>query len=156
MEAWLTSDGLTLRRAAAGDLDALVKLQFAAYARNREILGVEPLPLLVDYADVLASKETWLAHNGDNLSGVLILEPEPDSLLVWSIATDPTQQLHGLGKRLLAAAEVRAQQLGLSKMRLYTGTKLTHLVAWYGRHGYVVDAIVQMPDRSRTDMSKQL
>ena len=44
-----------LRRATAADVDALTALQHAAYARNRDILGVEPLPLLADYADVVVA-----------------------------------------------------------------------------------------------------
>jgi hypothetical protein len=36
-------------------LEAVVALQRAAYARNRSLLGVEPLPLLADYASILRS-----------------------------------------------------------------------------------------------------
>ncbi|MBV8839658.1 MAG: N-acetyltransferase, partial [Alphaproteobacteria bacterium] len=46
-----------LKRAAADDLDAVVALQRAAYAKNRPLLGVEPLPLLADYRQVFADYE---------------------------------------------------------------------------------------------------
>ncbi len=39
-----------LRRATADDLSAVTALQQAAYAKNRVLLGVEPLPLTADYA----------------------------------------------------------------------------------------------------------
>jgi hypothetical protein len=57
---------------------------------------------------------------------------------------------------MLAAAEVRAHALGRPVMRLYTGTRLGRLVAWYGRHGYTIERIEQLADRSVTHMSKQL
>jgi ribosomal protein S18 acetylase RimI-like enzyme len=145
-----------LRRAIAADIPALTALQRAAYARNRDILGVEPLPLRADYDAIFANYETWLAEDDGALVGALILEPRPDDLLIWSIATSPTAQRRGLGNRLLAAAEERARQLGLSTMRLYTGQKLVSNVAWYQRHGYAIERIEQMPDRTVVHMVKPI
>jgi ribosomal protein S18 acetylase RimI-like enzyme len=145
-----------LRRATAADVDGVTALQRAAYARNREILGVEPLPLLADYADVVSRYEVWLAEGEGGLDGVLILETRPDDLLIWSVATAPAAQGRGLGRRLLAAAETRAEALGRRVMRLYTGEKLTANIAWYGRHGYAIERIEQMPDRRAVHMVKML
>ena len=50
----------------------------------------------------------------------------------------------------------RAHQLGRTVIRLYTGTPLAHLVAWYGRHGYAVERIEALSDRSITHMIKYL
>lgn len=152
----LVGDGLALGRAGAADLPALLALQRSAYARNRALLGVEPLPLLADYGQILADFEVWLAREGEALAGALILEPRSDDLLLWSISTAPSGQGRGLGRKLLAATETRARQLGRDVVRLYTGTVLTHLVAWYGRNGYDVERIEQMPDRSITHMVKRL
>lgn len=152
----LASGDLSLARAEHADLPALIALQRAAYARNRELLGVEPLPLLADYDEIFAGYEVWLAKEGDVVTGAIILEPRNDDLLLWSIATAPRGQGKGLGKALLAATETRARQLGLGVVRLYTGTVLEHLVTWYGRHGYAVERIEQLPDRSITHMVKRL
>lgn len=151
----LSAGDLVLRRAAREDLDAIVALQRAAYARNRELLGVEPLPLLADYAAILRDYEVWVT-GGDGIAGVLILEPRPDDLLIWSIATDPGRQQTGLGHAMLAAAEVRARTLGLDTMRLYTGTPLRHLIDWYGRNGYTIERIEALSDRAITHMVKHL
>jgi len=152
----LTAGGLTLQRAESGDLEALLALQRAAYARNRLLLGVEPLPLLADYAAILRDREVWVARADGRLAGALILEPRADDLLLWSIATDPTTQGSGLGRAMLDATEVRARQLSLAVVRLYTGTPLRHLVDWYGRHGYTVERIEALSDRSITHMIKHL
>lgn len=152
----LRSGDLDLQRATERDLADVIALQQAAYARNRPLLGVEPIPLMADYAAVLRDMEVWLARRRGRLAGALILEPRPRDLLIWSIATDPAGRGGGLGRALLAAAEVRARELGRAVMRLYTGTPLTHLVAWYGRHGYAVERVEALSDRSITHMIKHL
>ncbi|TMJ92657.1 MAG: GNAT family N-acetyltransferase, partial [Alphaproteobacteria bacterium] len=124
-----------LRRAGPADVAAVNALQHAAYARNRTILGLEPLPLTVDYATIVADYEVWLLEQGDALEGVLILEPRADDLLIWSVAVAPEVQGRGIGNRLLAVAEARARELGRGNVRLYTGERLTGNIAWYQRHG---------------------
>jgi ribosomal protein S18 acetylase RimI-like enzyme len=153
--ARLEAAGLALRRAGPDDRDAVVVLQHAAYAPNRALLGREPLPLLADYEQIFRDYEVWLAERG-GLVGALILEPQQEDLLIWSIATDPERQTNGLGRAMLAAAEARARQLGLGTMRLYTGATLQHLIDWYGRHGYLVERIEQLSDRAITHMMKRL
>ena len=147
---------MTLRRGGRGDVAAVVALQQAAYAQNRPLLGVEPLPLQVDYAIVLASREVWLEERGDSLDGVLILEERADHLLIWSIAVAPSVQGTGIGGMLLAHAEARARALGFAKLRLYTGEPLTGNITWYERHGYVRDRVETLSDRRIVHMVKQL
>ena len=138
------------------DRPAVERLQQAAYARNRKLLGVEPLPLKVDYAEVFVSKEVWLAEERDVLRGVLILELREEDLLIWSIAAAPDAQGQGLGHMMLDAAEVRAHQLGRHVMRLYTGAVLEGLIGWYHRHGYEIERHEQLSDRHITHMIKHL
>jgi GNAT superfamily N-acetyltransferase len=150
----LASGDLVLRRAAPADFAAVVTLQRAAYARNRELLGVEPLPLQADYEEIFRDYEVWVT--GDPIAGVLILEPRPGDLLIWSIATDPSRQTSGLGHAMLAAAEQRARELGRDTMRLYTGATLKHLTDWYARNGYTLERIEALSDRTVAHMVKRL
>jgi GNAT superfamily N-acetyltransferase len=152
--AMLSSGDLVMRRATRADMDAVVTLQRAAYARNRELLGVEPLPLMADYEEIFRDYEVWVT--GEPIAGALILEPRPADLLIWSIATDPERQTSGLGRAMLAAAEQHALELGRGTMRLYTGAILTHLVDWYTRHGYALERIEELHDRKIAHMKKQL
>ena len=147
---------MKLRRAGADDLPAIVALQRAAYAKNRPLLGVEPLPLLADYAELLVSHEIWLAESASRLEGILILAPRADDLLIWSIATAPGVQRTGLGNRLLAAAEQRADELGICTLRLYTGEPLAGNIAWYERHGYGRERVEDLGDRRVVHMVKHL
>jgi len=145
-----------LRRANAGDIDRVVAFQRAAYAKNRPLLGVEPLPLQADYKQIVAEYETWLYESADGLDGLLILEPRADDLLIWSISTAPRLHGQGLGRRLLAAAEERARALGLAVMRLYTGEPLTNNIAWYEHHGYARERVEDLGDRRAVHMMKRI
>ena len=145
-----------LRRATRSDLSAVTALQRAAYAKNRAILGVEPLPLLADYSQVFSDYEVYLAERAGALDGVLILEPRAHDLLIWSVATAPAAQGRGVGNAMLAFAEKHARALGLTSIRLYTGEPLTFNIAWYTRHGYIYERTEDMGDRRAVHLLKQL
>jgi ribosomal protein S18 acetylase RimI-like enzyme len=145
-----------LRRAGEEDLSAVTALQRAAYAKNRTLLGVEPLPLTADYAVVFSEYEIWLADGAHGLDGVLILKARADDLLIWSVATAPAAQGTGVGNGLLAFAELHARTLGLRCIRLYTGERLTGNIAWYRRHGYVDERVEEMHDRRLVHLVKHL
>jgi ribosomal protein S18 acetylase RimI-like enzyme len=152
----ISPDEAQPRRAGPGDVAAVVALQQAAYARNRDLLGVEPLPLQVDYQEIVAQMEVWLFGPAEALRGALALQAEPDGLLIWSVATAPHAQGAGLGGAMLDFAEARARALKRSTIRLYTGKKLTDNVDWYRRRGFAIDRIEALADRVVVHMSKRL
>ena len=145
-----------MRRATIDDVSAVVALQRAAYAKNREILGVEPLPLLADYAKIFSDYEVYLAQRDGAVEGVLVLESRADDLLIWSVATAPAAQGRGVGNTMLAFAETRARELGRTCIRLYTGKPLVNNIAWYTRRGYVHERTEDMGDRVAVHLIKQL
>jgi ribosomal protein S18 acetylase RimI-like enzyme len=143
-----------LRRATIEDADDVTALQRSAYARNRTLLGVEPLPLQADYREIVSRDEVWLAFDGVALAGALVLAPQGDALLIWSIATAPRSEGLGLGTLLMDVAHRRAGELGLDSLRLYTGAKLTDNIAWYERLGFRIDRVETRADREIVHMSK--
>ncbi len=151
-----TIPGTSLRRATKADEAGLAALQEAAYAPNRPLLGVEPVPLLTPAAEVLARYEVWLAGHDDAPAGALVLDPHPDHLMIWSVSVDPAHQGSGLGNTLLAASEARARDLDLSVLRLYTGDKLVRNIDWYARWGYATERVEDLPDRRLVHMLKTL
>ena len=156
----LAARGITLQCAASGDRLSVEKLQREAYARNRALLGVEPLPLNADYAAIFRDFEVWIKPAPvlqDGIDAALILDTDRSGdILIWSVATRPAAQSGGLGRALLACADERARQLGRSQIRLYTGQPLTHLIDWYARNGYEVERTETLPDRSIAHMLKPL
>jgi GNAT superfamily N-acetyltransferase len=151
-----THDGRVLRRAQSGDEAAFQALQQAAYAPNRDLLGVEPLPLQMAAAEVLSRYEVWLLVEGDEVKGALALEPRRDDVEIWSVSVEPSRQNGGVGRVLLEAAERRALDLGLPTIRLFTGEALTKNVDWYRRRGYAVERIETLPDRRLVHMVKTI
>jgi ribosomal protein S18 acetylase RimI-like enzyme len=145
------------RRAQSVDVAAVEALQHAAYARNRALLGVEPMPLTVDYRAIVARMEVWLFEGLDGvLSGVLALEAEPDALLIWSVASAPHAQGAGLGGTMMDFALARARESKLPVLRLYTGEKLRSNIDWYRRRGFAIDRLEPLVDRTIVHMSKKL
>jgi N-acetylglutamate synthase-like GNAT family acetyltransferase len=146
-----------LRRANIEDVDAFDAVHRAAFAWNREMLGREPLPLLIPPVEILSRYETWLLEDERGLAGTLALEPRAEDLEIWSVSVEPSRQNTGIGRKLLGAAETRARALGLSTVRLYTGAVLTKNVDWYRRRGYAVERTEDMPDgRKIVHMVRQL
>jgi 2-keto-3-deoxy-L-fuconate dehydrogenase len=146
----------TLRRATTGDLTSVCRVQSEAYAANRVILGVEPLPLSADYQHIMSIHDVWVVDWGRQIVAVLILSLEPDCLLIWSIATAPAAQGRGIGRVLLAHAESEARRLSRKCVRLYTGEKLTSNIAWYVRYGYVLRRREELSDRCILHFSKTI
>jgi ribosomal protein S18 acetylase RimI-like enzyme len=144
------------RRATGSDVAEIEALQRAAYARNRALLGVEPLPLQVDYRDIVARMEVWLFEQGEALQGVLALEAQPEALLIWSVATAPDAQGAGLGNLMLDFAHARARDMKVATIRLYTGEKLRGNIDWYQRHGFAIDRVETIIDRTIVYLSKRL
>jgi RimJ/RimL family protein N-acetyltransferase len=142
-----------LRRATLGDLGSLVALQHTAFAANRDLLGVEPLPLGWDYAAKLREAEVWITDEAD---AALVLDLAPDALDLASIAVHPAAQGKGLGRALLRTVEDRARALGRAAVTLVTGEPLTRNVAWYRRAGYEAVRTEQLPDRRIVHFRKAL
>lgn len=143
-------------RAGPKHVAAFEAVQHDAFARNRAVLGVEPLPLLADYNDIVAGKESWLTGKEMCPDGALVLEVEGDALLIWSIAVASHALGRGLGNRLLDFAELRAREQGLRALTLYTGEPLKENIAWYGRHGFEITGVEALSDRRIVHMRKEI
>lgn len=147
---------LKLRRVSSADQAEVEAFQEMAYARNREILGVTPVPLKWDYATIFSETEVWGVRDKGQLVGVLILRPREDDLYLESVATLPQVQGGGYGNAMLNATEFRARDWGYDKVRLITGELLTRNVEWYRRKGFQVENLERLPDRSIVHMVKHL
>lgn len=153
----------TLRRATSDDVAPLVALQEAAYAQNRGLLGVEPLPLRWNYVSVLAKSEVWVrdaerdaVSTHDAFDAALIVTAEDDGLLIDSLAVHPEAQGKRIGTALLHAAAMRARALGRPRLTLYTGAPLVHLIAWYERNGFIAVSSELLDDRTIVHMCRDI
>ena len=81
-----------------------------------------------------ASGEVWVV--GRPALACMVLNPEDGRLHLGKLAVEPALQGRGLGRRMMARAEERAWELGLSFVRLETRVELAENHRFYRALGY--------------------
>lgn len=127
---------MTLRRALAGDLQAIVSLTEAAYAPYTALFGAPPMPVTEDYAPRIERGEVWLLESGSELAGLIVIERHPDHAMIFSVAVSPAFQGKKLGTALLNFAEEQTRLWGLPEVRLYTNSRMERNIALYTAYGF--------------------
>lgn len=127
----------TIRGAYLADLDAIIALTDAAYAKYIPRIGRKPQPMIADYRPMIDASQVWLATVMNVVVGLIVLQPQADHLLIYSIAVAPTHVGQGIGRALLVWAETETCRQGFTKLQLYTNEKMTENLALYQRIGYV-------------------
>ena len=102
-----------MKRAQAGDAPAVRQLTRDAYAKWVPLLGREPKPMTADYDEAVQRHQIDLLYVGPDLAALIELIRQPDHLLIENVAVSPRFQGRGLGRSLLAHAEVVAASMGL-------------------------------------------
>jgi ribosomal protein S18 acetylase RimI-like enzyme len=125
-----------LRRAGAEDAPAIAELTRKAYAKWVDLLGREPLPMLVDYAEALARHRFDVMERGGRLVGLIETVADRDFLLVVNVAVDPAWQGQGVGAELMALAERLAGEAHFRGLRLYTNSRFAANIRFYERLGF--------------------
>src|SRR6185369_1829986 len=111
---------MNIRLAESGESQAAAELVNAAYAKYIERIGRKPLPMLADYAALIAKGVVYvIPGDGGGIQAVLVIYPEDNSLLIENIAVHPSAQKRGLGQALMAFAEQQAREKHLTEVRLY-------------------------------------
>lgn len=127
---------MTLRKALAGDLQAVVSLTEAAYAPYTALFGAPPMPVTEDYAPRIERGEVWLLASGSDLAGLIVLERHPDHAMIFSVAVSPAFQGRKLGMALLDFADEQTRLWGLPEVRLYTNSRMERNIALYLAYGF--------------------
>jgi len=130
---------MRLRRARPEDAEAIAALTREAYAKWVEVIGREPLPMRVDYAEAVTRRRFDLIECGGELVALIETTPEDDWLLIENLAVRPALQNRGYGGRLLRFAERIAASAGLSGLRLYTNKLFVENIRLYERFGFVIE-----------------
>ena len=141
-----------------GAADELLTLQRAAYVAEAQLYDDVRLPALVqtldDLVDELAGSTCLAAVAGTRLVGAVRTRERDGVLHVGRLVVAPDQQGHGIGTRLLLAAE---RVTRLSTATLFTGARSTANLRLYRRHGYVETAREQArPGLQLVHLSKDL
>jgi ribosomal protein S18 acetylase RimI-like enzyme len=126
-----------IRAAVPSDLASVRRCVLEAYALCVPRIGREPAPMTADYAGLIGRGEIWVTEEAGGVVGVLVLRPEPASLLLENVAVLPAFQGRGIGRALIAFAEKHAGELGLPEVTLYTNERMTENLRLYPALGYV-------------------
>jgi ribosomal protein S18 acetylase RimI-like enzyme len=128
---------ITIRPADEADAPVLRQIAMAAYQHYVPRIGRAPAPMAADYPAAVRRGQAWVAAEGSQVAGFIILIAQPGYLLLENVAVLPAAQGRGIGARLLALAEEHARSLGRPEIRLYTNEAMTENLAYYPRHGYI-------------------
>ncbi|HEY7789778.1 MAG TPA: GNAT family N-acetyltransferase [Vicinamibacterales bacterium] len=145
---------MRIRLAVADDREAVERCVHEAYAHDVPRIGRPPLPMTADYSRLMAAGSVHVAEDDGHIVGVLVLEPEEQSLLIENVAVRPDRQGTGLGTRLLAFAEAQARARHLPAVRLYTHELMTENQRFYRARGFVETARRTEQGVARVFMSK--
>jgi GNAT superfamily N-acetyltransferase len=126
----------TVRPAVAADVPAIERIVHDAYVKYVARIGKPPGPMLDDYAARVAAGEVSVCADGEEIAGILVLEPAADHLLLDNIAVAPAWQGRGVGRLLLDFADHQARGAGHAELRLYTHVLMHENIALYARLGW--------------------
>jgi ribosomal protein S18 acetylase RimI-like enzyme len=127
---------MEIRPANISDLPMIRRIVADAYSKYVQRIGKPPGPMLDDYAAHVRNNAAWVITRNEAVTGLIVLVPEQDHLLLDNIAVDPAQHGRGFGRALLGFAEREARRRGYTELRLYTHVKMTENLAMYPALGW--------------------
>ena len=128
-----------IRRGEPEDAAIVAELVERAYEGYVDEIGARPAPMDADYDETVSEGTLFVAEDRGTVAGAIVLVAEVDHLVIENVAVDPRRQGAGLGRALLAFAEERARELGLTELRLFTHVLMTRNQRIYGLLGYAED-----------------
>jgi GNAT superfamily N-acetyltransferase len=147
----------TVKRCAdagrSDDILTLVHLAFGALTPPSGALN----ETVDDVAARFRAGLVLIAEAEDVLVGSVFAAMKGDGLYLTRMAVRPDWQNRGIGRALLAAAELQARALGVQKLTLRVRLNLPDNRAYFERAGFVVTGQGQDPGRPPYDaMERQL
>jgi ribosomal protein S18 acetylase RimI-like enzyme len=147
---------VVIRQALPGDGNDVRALVDAAYRHYVPRLGIRPGPMRDDYDRRIADRQAWVDDENGTIIGLVVLEDQPEFLLLGNVAVAPAAQGQGRGRVLIAFAEHEARQRGYTEIRLYTHERMVENIALYQRLGFHEIRRVHEKGYDRVYMAKDL
>lgn len=121
------SDALTFRLATEADLDAILKIEYAAFS-HPWTRGI--------FVDAFKSYEVWLMFEGSQQVGHGVIQVIIDEAHLLNITVKPESQGRGLGLRLLEELMKRAYQKNARECFLEVRSSNQTAYRLYERYGF--------------------
>ena len=119
-----------LREALPMDIEGLINLEQACFSQDcfeKDFIA----ELLMD-----EEASVWLCPGGNEVQAALYVIWKPDWARLFSVAVAPQMQGRGLGRALVAKAEMEARSRGYKELRLELRPDNLTAVALYERCGF--------------------
>jgi GNAT superfamily N-acetyltransferase len=117
------NENIVIRQAREDDRFNIVKCVKASYEKYVERIGKKPIPMLMDYREVITNDTVYVLECENQLAGVLVLINKEEYILLDNIAVAPDFQGKSFGKQLMEFAEIYTKENGKNEIRLYTNEK---------------------------------
>jgi ribosomal protein S18 acetylase RimI-like enzyme len=135
---------MNIRMATEADLDALLRLTNIAFEverffKNEDRLDASTLRSYFDKGNFLVLEE-----DGRLIASVYV-QRKGDRAYLGLLSVDPSQQRRGLGRRITAAAEEFAREMGARFMDITVVNLRTELPAIYEKLGYRITGTAPFP-----------
>lgn len=140
----------------SSDAQALSELVDAAYRHYVDRIGVLPGPMTLDYAEVIATRQTTVAEIFGVPVGVLVVSGSSGQFVIENVAVHPAHRGTGLGRALFDLAEAQAVRAGFDVVHLFTHEQMTENLANYTKRGYREDERRSQGTFDLVFMSKRL
>ena len=121
------SDAITFRRATEADIDAVLRIEYAAFS-HPWTRGI--------FLDSLKSYEVWLMFEGSQQVGHGVINVIIDEAHLLNITVKPESQGRGLGLRLLEHLMARAAELKVGECFLEVRSSNQAAYRLYERYGF--------------------
>lgn len=134
---------LLIRPARADEADAIVALLQRAFGQHRGKLRPESSALLESADSIRAAMTTGtilLAVRADRILGCVSVQRKADIAYAGRLAVEPMERGVGVGRALMAQAEVLARQAGAGRLRVDVRLKLRDNLAFFRALGFVEGA----------------
>ena len=135
----------SIRRAEAGDADAIVEVVNAAFRVESEFRTGDRTSL-ADVARLIESDTFLVAVEEERIVGAVLVKIHDDVGYFGMLSVTPGLQRSGIGRAVVDAAEEYCRARGCTRMTLKTGSIRPELLAYYGKKGYRVERVEPAPD----------
>jgi ribosomal protein S18 acetylase RimI-like enzyme len=143
-----TTTPLAIRCFEAGDTDVVVALWQEAFPEYRDVTRPQRNPHLSIANKMTTQPELFFVAEIDaRVVGTVMAGYDGHRGWMYSLAVDTAYRRHGIGKRLVAHAEVALTARGCPKVNLQVLSAKQEIREFYEALGYRADAVISMGKR---------
>jgi predicted N-acetyltransferase YhbS len=141
-----------IRIAEPADAERITSLINCAFRQAEEFFIESDRIDVAEVRKLLHTGEFLVAHDRDQLTGCVYLEPQGERVYLGLLSIEPARQNGGLGSQLMAAAEDRWRERQARFIDINIVNLREELPAFYQKRGYVATGTSPFPIEVHTKL----